>query len=149
MAGKSLLPPNGIVWGFHVRYLTATFTVPIAIDVFRARFPILASRVYVNSCSQGALSLDVEAAFKAFTESWHAGGSPWDSWVEEVERLRGLFAASIGAAVDEIVVMPSASTAIASIATALRFDPPRSRVVLGESASHSAHVWLRSRGGAR
>ena len=144
MPGESLLPPNGIVWGFHVvMYLTATFIVPLTIDDFRARFPILANRVYVNSCSQGALSLDVEAAFRTFTESWHAGGSPWDGWVEEVERLRGLFAASIGAAADEIAVMPSASTAIAAIATALRFDHPRSQVVLGEfEFPTSAHVWL-------
>ena len=55
---------------------------------FRARFPLLATRVYVNSCSQGALSLDVEAALAAFTRSWHERGSPWDQWIGEVERLR-------------------------------------------------------------
>ncbi len=92
---------------------------------FRARFPILGRRVYVNSCSQGALSLDVEAALSAFVESWHTHGSPWDRWVGEVERLRALFAASIGADTDEIAVMPSASAAIASIATALSFDGTR------------------------
>lgn len=117
--------------------------MPITLQDFRSRFPILASRVYVNSCSQGALSRHVEAAFKAFTESWHARGSPWDRWMEEVERLRGLFAASIGADVDEIAVMPSASAATAAIATALPFDQPRSQVVLGEfEFPTSAHVWL-------
>lgn len=113
------------------------------LDSFRARFPILANRVYVNSCSQGALSLDVEAAFGAFTESWHARGSPWDRWMEEVERLRGLFAASTGAHADEIAVMPSASAATAAVATALSFDKPRSQVVVGEfEFPTSAHVWL-------
>jgi selenocysteine lyase/cysteine desulfurase len=112
-------------------------------DAFRARFPLLSRRVYVNSCSQGALSIDVEAAFSAFTESWHAGGSPWDHWVGQVDRLRSLFAASIGADVDEVAVMPSASAAISAIATALRFDGARSRVVLGEfEFPTSAHVWL-------
>jgi selenocysteine lyase/cysteine desulfurase len=126
-----------------VRYLTATFIVPITLDAFRARFPILAKNVYVNSCSQGALSIDVEAAFGAFTASWHQGGSPWDRWVEEVDRLRRLFAASIGAGPDEVAVMPSASAAIAAIATALRFDGPRPKVVLGEfEFPTSAHVWL-------
>jgi selenocysteine lyase/cysteine desulfurase len=115
----------------------------ITLDSFRARFPILTHRVYVNSCSQGALSLDVEAAFGAFTESWHTRGSPWDRWMAEVERLRGLFAASIGADADEIAVMPSASAATAAIATALRFDSPRSHVVLGEfEFPTSTHVWL-------
>jgi selenocysteine lyase/cysteine desulfurase len=113
------------------------------VDAFRSRFPLLARRVYVNSCSQGALSIDVEAAFRAFTESWHAGGSPWDQWIVEVERLRSLFAGSIGADADEIAVMPSASAAIGAIATALSFDGARSRVVLGEfEFPTSAHVWL-------
>ena len=78
-------------------------------DQFRSRFPIFGRRIYVNSCSQGALSLDVEAAIHEFTASWHEGGSPWEMWVEKVEELRGVFAASIGADRDEIAVMPSAS----------------------------------------
>ena len=64
---------------------------------FRARFPLLARRVYVNSCSQGALSLDVEEANQRFVESWHRGGSPWDEWIAEVDRLRDVVAAAIGA----------------------------------------------------
>ena len=111
-------------------------------DAFRARFPILARRVYVNSCSQGALSLDVEAALAAFTESWHAAGSPWDRWVAEIERLRTTFASLIGADSDEIAVMPSASTAIAAVATALSFETSRRKVVLGDFEFPTmAHVW--------
>ena len=37
------------------------------LELFRSRFPILGRRVYVNSCSQGALSTDVQAALGAFT----------------------------------------------------------------------------------
>lgn len=112
-------------------------------EQFRTRFPIFNSRVYVNSCSQGALSLEVEAAFGAFIESWHTQGSPWDRWVGEVERLRAVFAASIGADADEIAVMPNASAAIAAIATALAFDAGRRTVVLGEFEFPTmTHVWL-------
>ncbi|MGE4221751.1 MAG: aminotransferase class V-fold PLP-dependent enzyme [Vicinamibacterales bacterium] len=112
-------------------------------DQFRARFPIVGRRIYVNSCSQGALSLDVEAALRTFVESWHDGGSPWDRWVGEVERLRTACAASIGADADEIAVMPSASAAIAAIATALRFDTARRTVVVGDFEFPTmAHVWL-------
>ncbi|MDH4064313.1 MAG: aminotransferase class V-fold PLP-dependent enzyme [Acidobacteriota bacterium] len=118
---------------------------------FRSRFPILGRRIYVNSCSQGALSLEVEAALGAFTESWHAHGSPWDRWVGEVERLRSVFATAIGADEDEIAVMPNASTAIAAIATALAFDTDRRAVVLGAFEFPTmAHVWLaQQRRGAR
>ena len=110
---------------------------------FRARFPILTRLVYVNSCSQGALSLDVEAAMAAFTNSWQTYGSPWDQWVGEVERLRSVFATSIGADADEVAVMPNASVAASAIATALAFDGGRRSVVLGEFEFPTmAHVWM-------
>jgi selenocysteine lyase/cysteine desulfurase len=123
----------------------------LSLDGFRARFPIFGHRVYVNSCSQGALSQDVEAAMSAFAESWRMRGSPWDEWVGEVERLRAVVAATIGADADEIAVMPNASTAAAAIATALPFDGPRRGVVLGGFEFPTmAHVWqAQERRGAR
>jgi selenocysteine lyase/cysteine desulfurase len=117
--------------------------VPISLAEFRARFPILTRRVYVNSCSQGALSIDVDQAMRAYLDSWHESGSPWEMWVEQVERLRARFAASIGAGADEIAVMPSASAGINAIASALRFDGPRSHVVIGDFEFPTmAQVWL-------
>ena len=110
---------------------------------FRARFPLLGRRTYVNSCSQGALSVDVEQAFRKFTDSWHADGSPWDEWIDEVERLRAAFAHSIGADADEIAVVPSASAAINTVASALSFAHTRHRVVMGSFEFPTmAQVWL-------
>src|SRR2546428_14068717 len=104
----------------------------MTVDEFRARFPILTRRVYVNSCSQGALSTDVDEAMRAYLGSWDESGSPWEMWVDEVERLRARFAASIGADADEIAVMPSASAGLNAIASALSFDGPRGPVAIGE-----------------
>lgn len=86
----------------------------------------------------------------AFTESWHTGGSPWDVWVGELERLRARFAAFIGADVEEVAVMPNATVAAAAIATALPFEGPRRRVVLGGAEFPTmAHLWqAQSRRGA-
>jgi selenocysteine lyase/cysteine desulfurase len=115
----------------------------LTLEGFRARFPLLARRVYVNSCSQGALSTDVEAALSCFTRSWHEEGSPWERWVGEVERLRTALATLVGADADEIAIMPSASAAIAAVATSLRFDAGRRRVVLGQFEFPTmAHGWL-------
>ncbi|MFN2446924.1 MAG: aminotransferase class V-fold PLP-dependent enzyme [Vicinamibacterales bacterium] len=112
-------------------------------DQFRSRFPIFERRIYVNSCSQGALSTDVEGAVREWTESWHEGGSPWELWVEKVEGLRTAFAASIGAERDEIAVMPSASAGINAIASALDFNGARSNVVMGEFEFPTlAQIWL-------
>jgi len=110
---------------------------------FRARFPIFKKRIYVNTCSQGALSTDVDEAMRAYLDSWHESGSPWEHWVEQVERLRVRFAASIGADADEIAVMPSASAGINAIASALSFSGSRSHVVIGDFEFPTmAQVWL-------
>jgi selenocysteine lyase/cysteine desulfurase len=59
-----------------------------------------------------------------------------------VERLRTLFAATIGADADEIAVMPNATVAAAAIATALPFDGPRREVLLGGVEFPTmAHLW--------
>lgn len=113
------------------------------LDEFRSRFPIFERRVYVNSCSQGALATDVDEAMRAYLDSWHESGSPWEMWVDEVERLRAWFAASIGAGVDEIAVMPSASAGINAVASALSFAGPRSHVVIGDFEFPTmAQIWL-------
>src|SRR5207247_6677891 len=129
-------------------------TSRISPSQFRSRFPIVNRRIYVNSCSQGALSTDVEAAMHEYAESWHDAGSPWDMWVDKVEQLRTRFAASIGADREEIAVMPSASAGINAIANALNFgdrseapdgagNGTRSHVVLGEFEFPTmAQVWL-------
>ena len=110
---------------------------------FRGRFAILSRRVYVNSCSQGALSLDVEAGIAEYVRSWHAGGSPWELWVEKVEELRTAFARSIGADREEVAVMSSASAGINAIASALDFNASRRGVVMGEFEFPTmAQVWL-------
>jgi selenocysteine lyase/cysteine desulfurase len=136
-------------WISGLRAIRGVFSVgwihfaDVTPEQFRARFPILRQRVYVNSCSQGALSVDVEEALAAFVQSWHEHGSPWDRWVADVERLRTAFAALVGADADEIAVMPSASSAIAAIATALSFDGAKRGVVLGRFEFPTlAHVWL-------
>jgi len=115
----------------------------MTLDEFRSRFPILKRRVYVNSCSQGALSTDVDEAMRAYLESWHELGSPWEMWVEQVERLRARFAASIGADVDEIAVTASASAGINAVASALTYAGPRSHVVIGDFEFPTmAQIWL-------
>lgn len=112
-------------------------------EQFRSRFPIFSKRVYVNSCSQGALAIDVEASLQEWLQSWHEGGSPWELWVEKVEELRTAFAASIGADRDEIAVLPSASAGINGVASAFTFDGPRSTVVMGEFEFPTmAQAWL-------
>jgi selenocysteine lyase/cysteine desulfurase len=112
-------------------------------DQFRARFPVFQRRVYVNSCSQGALSTDVETGLTEWIRTWHDDGSPWELWVDRVEALRAHFARSIGADAGEVAVVPAASGGINAVASALNFRDPRRRVVMGEFEFPTmAQIWL-------
>jgi selenocysteine lyase/cysteine desulfurase len=120
------------------------------VDSIRSRFPVFKKKVYLNSCSQGALSKDVEVALLKHIGSWHEHGSPWDCWVEEYEAARASFASFIGAAPEEVAILTSASAGINSVASALDFKQ-RPKVVMGEFEFPTmGQIWLaQERRGAR
>jgi selenocysteine lyase/cysteine desulfurase len=108
----------------------------------RSRFPLLAQKVYLNSCSQGALCDAVEDGLRDYIASWHAHGSPWDMWVDQYEAARAQFASFIGATANEVAIVPYASAGINSVASALTFTE-RKKVVLGEFEFPTmGHIWL-------
>ena len=112
------------------------------VESVRSRFPVFKQKIYLNSCSQGALSDAVESSLLAHIRSWHEQGSPWDRWVEEYEAARAAFARFIGAAPDEVAIVPSVSNGINAIASALDFDKRR-KVVMGEFEFPTmGQIWL-------
>lgn len=115
------------------------------ISAIRARFPIFQKRIYLNSCSQGALSDAVRAGMEELLRSWDELGSPWDTWTEQYELVRREFAGFIGAEPDEVAVVTSVSVAVSTVATALDFRQ-RNKVVMGEFEFPTmGHVWLAQR----
>ncbi len=109
----------------------------------RARFPLLERQCFINSCSYGLLSDAVEAAFHAYLADRHRYGSHWDAWVGRYEDLRGDFAKLLGADTDEIAVTTSASAGINSVATAMRFDGERDKVVITDlEFPTNAEIWF-------
>ena len=95
----------------------------------RHRFPIFERLVYINSCSQGALSDSVRASYDAYLRDWDEKGAPWEYWVERGEAARAAFARLVHADADEVAVTTSLSAAVSSLASGLRFAQ-RSKVVL-------------------
>ncbi|HMH39689.1 MAG TPA: aminotransferase class V-fold PLP-dependent enzyme [Gaiellaceae bacterium] len=95
----------------------------------RHRFPIFERQVYINSCSQGALSDAVRAAYEQYLEDWDDKGAPWEYWVERQEAARTAFAGLVNAGADEIAVTTSLSAGVSALASGLRFTQ-RSKVVL-------------------
>lgn len=116
-----------------------------SIQSIRSRFPIFKKKIYLNSCSQGALSDAVESAFHEYLKSWHEAGSPWDVWVQRYEEIRAQFARFINAETDEVAVVPSASAGINSVASAIDFKQ-RNKVIMGEYEFPTmGHIWLAQR----
>ena len=114
----------------------------------RSRFSIFQRKIYLNTCSQGALSDAVQTGLEDYIASWHEQGSPWETWVERYEEARAAFAQFINASPDEVAIVTSVSAGLNSIASALNFQERR-KVVLGEfEVPTMGHVWLaqRSRG---
>lgn len=116
-----------------------------SIAEFRNRFPVLGKKIYLNSCSQGALSEDVEGGMLEYLRSWHEHGSPWDIWVDQYEAGRHCFAELIGAEPEEVALVASASAGVNALVSALSFQQ-RNKVVLGEFEFPTmGHIWLAQR----
>jgi selenocysteine lyase/cysteine desulfurase len=103
-------------------------------DPFRRfEFPILEERIYLNSCSLGALSHRAESHLREFLDRWHAmGASAWyEHWLGRVEDLRSRVARLHGGEAAQMALMPSTSVALATVAESVPREG-RNRIVCTE-----------------
>jgi selenocysteine lyase/cysteine desulfurase len=111
----------------------------------RSHFRIFQRKIYLNSCSLGALSDDVQAGAEDYLATWSEQGSAWEIFMDRYEAARTAFARFINASPDEVAIVTSASAGINSVASALNFRE-RKKVVLGEFEFPTmGHVWLAQR----
>ena len=96
----------------------------------RHRFPIFDRLVYINSCSQGALSDVVRDAYSRYLADWDEHGAPWEYWVAQLEGARRSVAGLINAAEDEVAVTTSVSAGVSALASGLDFGSGRDKVVV-------------------
>ena len=99
----------------------------------RAEFPIFEHKTYLNSCSQGALSHRVRAAYEEYLAGWDENGAEWEFWVERSEAARAGFAELIHGEADEVAVTTSVSQGVNGIVSALPFERGgRNRIVISD-----------------
>jgi len=98
----------------------------------RDRFPIFKEKTYLNSCSQGALSIDVRQAYDTYLRDWDELGSPWELWVERSEAARQAFAGLIKAEPGEVAVTTSVSAGVSALASAMDFSGERNKIVVSD-----------------
>jgi selenocysteine lyase/cysteine desulfurase len=109
---------------------------------FRARFPTLAGKTYINSGSYGLLAPEVRAAFEAYLDDRLRCGSEWGWWVERAEAVRQGMASLLRVTPDEIAVTASASAGVNAVASALDFSGPRNKVLVSNfEFPTSGQIW--------
>ena len=99
----------------------------------RAEFPILERKIYLNSCSLGALSHRAAEYLGTFEDLWHElGASAWyGPWWEKLADLRSRVARFLGARSGQVALLPSTSAALSVIAESVDYGR-RNRVVCTE-----------------
>jgi selenocysteine lyase/cysteine desulfurase len=113
--------------------MTPRDTVSLGVGAaVRSRFPIFEHTTYANSCSQGALSLDVRQAYEEYLAGWDEHGAEWEHWVERAESARATFARVVGAETEEVAVTTSVSQAVSGLVSALPLKQGRDRIVISE-----------------
>src|SRR2546423_8093005 len=88
----------------------------------RLEFPIFEHTTYLNSCSQGALSRRVRAAYAEYLDGWDRHGAEWAHWVERAEAARAAFARLLRAERSEVAVTTSVTQGVSAIVSALDLE---------------------------
>ncbi|NUK30498.1 aminotransferase class V-fold PLP-dependent enzyme [Parageobacillus sp. VR-IP] len=113
---------------------------------YRSLFPVLASKIHLASCSQGAISKTVSEAMEEYLNSLLTTGVNWSQSIQEVEKAKKGFAKLIGAEPNEIAVLGSVSDIFSTIATSLSFEKGKNRIVTTDMDFPTVgHVWLAQR----
>src|SRR5712691_8135245 len=99
----------------------------------RDQFPIFEHTTYLNSCSQGALSRRVRAAYEEYLDGWDANGAEWGHWVERAEAARAAFARLLHATPGEVAVTTSVTQGVNGVVSALPLGrSERKKIVISE-----------------
>ncbi len=96
---------------------------------YRNEFPVLQNKLYLNSCSLGAIPHRALDALDEFGGDWASEGTvAWEKWMKKSDLLRRRLADLLGVSPRTICLQPNVSAALASIASVMDFQS-RSQVV--------------------
>lgn len=108
----------------------------------RDHFPIFQTKTYLNSCSHGALSTEVRAAYLSYLEHRDRRGGDWEEWVGKQEVLRGALARLLNAAPSELALVSCLSGGLNALANAIDFSGPRNKVLVTDfDFPTTAQIW--------
>jgi len=125
----------------------AAGAAPHALARYRSEFPIFRERIYLNTCSLGALGERARRKVAEFLDLWQSrGASAWyDVWWAGLTDLRARYARLVGAAPAEIALAPSISVAVSAVAESLDYVKRPRVVVTSLDFPTIAYQWLAKR----
>src|SRR5436305_216891 len=126
---------------------TGRQTAPHPLARYRSEFAIFRDRIYLNTCSLGALGERTRRRVAEFLDVWDArGAAAWyDVWWAALAELRARYAGVIGATAEEIALAPSISVALSAVAEALDYTRRPRVVVTSLDFPTVAYQWLAKR----
>lgn len=111
------------------------------INEVRNQIPLLAKNVYLDAAGAGPPPLSVHEAMRSFLDEWTDYGEKWDAWLLEIVKTRELFARLIGGTVDEVACVPSVTSALAAVASALPLKSGQNVVVSELNFPTNVYLW--------
>src|SRR5881296_2698709 len=126
---------------------TSSRTAAHSLARYREEFPIFRDKIYLNTCSLGALGERTRRKLAEFVDLWQSrGASAWyDLWWAPLGDLRRRYGSVVGAAPTEIALAPSISVALSSVAEALDYARRPRVVVTSLDFPTVAYQWLAKR----
>lgn len=118
-----------------------------ALARYRDEFPIFRDRIYLNTCSLGALGDRTRRKVAEFLDLWQArGASAWyDVWWAGLSELRARYGKVVGAKQEEIALAPSVSAALAAVSESLDYSRRNKVIVTALDFPTVAYQWLAKR----
>ncbi len=109
----------------------------------RELFPGLTGTIYLNTATMAVGNALARAAYERAVERWSAGRFDWLEAEQAGEEARAHFAALVGAAPDEVALVPAVSTAAGIVAANLPpARPGENIVVTADDFSSNYFPWL-------
>ena len=111
---------------------------------YRGEFPIFRDRVYLNTCSLGALGERSRRKVAEFLDLWQSrGAAAWyDVWWEALGDLRARYGRIVNAAPNEIALAPSISVALSAVAESIDYGRRPKVVITSLDFPTVAYQWL-------
>ena len=119
-------------------------TRPHSLARYRSEFPIFRDRIYLNTCSLGALGDRTRRKLAEFLDLWQSrGAAAWyDVWWAALSDLRARYARLVGAAPPEIALAPSISVALSAVAESIDYARRPKVVTTSLDFPTVAYQWL-------